>query len=150
MKKVHLIYTRLSLLLRERRAEGFVGTLVNFLIIMTLVAGFIYLMPLFTTKQNVDYMACQLMRTIELSGEVGAEYQAELNRMKEQTNLSPSVSVSATYVADNKIQLRERISITVSVVMKIPLLTPTFSDPVTIDVPVSKTVSGISEVYWKV
>ena len=150
MKKARLIYTRLSLLLRDRRAEGFVGTLVNFLIIMTLVAGFIYLMPLFTTKQNVDYMASQLMRTIELSGEVGAEYQAELNRLKEQTKLYPSVSVSATYIADNKIQLRERISITVSVVMKIPLLAPTFSDPVTIDVPVSKTVSGIGEVYWKV
>ena len=149
MKKARLIFSRLSLLWRDRRAEGFVGTLVSFFVIMILVGGFIFLMPLFTAKQSVDYMASQLTRTIELTGEVGTEYYSELSRLKAESQLDPSVSVSATYISGNRIQLRDRLSVTVSTVVKIPILTPAFSDPVTIDVPVSKTVTGMSEVYWK-
>ncbi len=144
-----LFSSRLSLLIRDRHGGIYVELAVSLLVILSLVWGFIKFMPLYPIKQNVDYMANQLVRTIELTGEVGTEYYAELSRLKAATRLEPSITVSASYIADNKIQLRERLSVTVSVVERIEILSPAFSDPVTVDVPVSKTVAGMSEVYWK-
>ena len=144
-----LLLSRLSVLKRDRRGDMYVELLVSLLVILSLIWGFVKFMPLYPIKQNVDYMANQLVRTIELTGEVGAEYYAELSRLKAATRLEPSISISTTYIADTKIQLRERLSVTVSVVEKIEIFSPAFTDPVTIDVPVSKTVTGMSEVYWK-
>ena len=147
---ISLFLMRLSLLKRDRRGDMYIELAVSLMVILSLVWGFIKFMPLYPIKQNVDYMANQLVRTIELTGEVGTEYYAELSRLKATTRLEPSINISATYIADNKIQLRERLIVTVSVVEQIEIFSPAFTDPVTIDVPVSKTLTGMSEVYWKV
>lgn len=147
---VAAITGRLSLLVRDRRGGSYIELAVYLLVILSLVWGFVKLMPLYPTKQNIDFMANELVRTVELTGEVGSEYYSELSRLKAATNLEPAISISASYIADNKIQLRDRITITVSIVERIEIFSPAFADPVTIDVPISKTVTGLSEVYWKV
>lgn len=147
---VAAISRRLSLFVRDRRGSSYLEMAVGLLVILSLVWCVVKLMPLYPTKQNIDFMANELVRTVELTGEVGTEYYVELTRLKAATRLNPSVTISANYIADNKIQLRERITITVSIVEQIEILTPLFTSPLMIDVPVSKTVTGMSEVYWKV
>ena len=140
---------RLRLLLRDERGDAYVDLLIKLAVIMSLILCFMAVVPLFTVKMKVDYMARSLTRTIELSGQRGSDYSAELSRLKSETTLSPTVNISGSFSGDGKVQLRNPFSVTVTEQNTVKLVTPVFGPPITITVPISSTVSGRGEVYWK-
>jgi hypothetical protein len=139
---------RIHRLLSDRRGDGYLGTLIKLSVILSLTACFIAIAPIFSVKQSVDYMAHTLTRTIELTGEQGAVYQQELERLKAQTRLTPNISISGNF-SGTRIQLREPFILTITVTQRIKIIDPLFAPALTLDVPVSKTITGRGEIYWK-
>ena len=132
--------------LRDKRAETIIATILLIVMVMTLIATFITIFPLFVVKTKVDEIAAQLTRVIELTGETGSEYASELADLRSATGLDPDVSVQP---AEEQYQLREQFTVTVSVNASVNIFTPSFGEPLAISVPISKTMTGRSEVYFK-
>lgn len=132
--------------LKSTRGESFIPMLVAMVLIFTLIATFITMFPVFVTKTKVDTIAAQLTRAIELTGGAGSEYSAELSDLKASTGLDPAVTITPLKV---QYQLREQFTVTVSVNAKVNIFTPAVGEPLAIDIPISKTVTGRSEVYFK-
>lgn len=132
--------------LKCKRAEGYVGMLVAVILIFTLIATFITMFPLFVVKTKVDTMAAQLTRVIELTGAAGAEYAAELAELKAATGLDPTVQIDPI---QEQYQLRERFSLTVTAYAEVTIFVPVSGDPLVIPIPITKTVTGRSEVFFK-
>ncbi|HMM31331.1 MAG TPA: DUF4320 family protein [Clostridia bacterium] len=132
--------------LKNTRAESFITMIVAMFLIFTLIATFITMFPVFVTKTKVDTIAAQLTRAIELTGGAGSEYSAELADLKASTGLDPTVTISPS---KTQYQLREQFTVTVSVSAKVNIFTPAAGEPLTIDIPISKTVTGRSEVFFK-
>jgi hypothetical protein len=132
--------------LKDKRAETIVSTILLIVMVFTLIATFITIFPLFVTKTKVDEIAAQLTRVIELTGETGSEYESELADLRAVTGLDPTVSVRPSA---EQYQLREQFSVTVTVNTTINIFTPSFGEPLSISVPITKTVTGRSEVYFK-
>lgn len=132
--------------LKCKRAESFVGMLVAVIVIFTLIATFITMFPLFVVKTKVDTMAEQLTRVIELTGAAGAEYAAELAELKAGTGLDPTIQIDPI---QEQYQLRERFSLTVTANAEVTIFVPASGDPLVITIPITKTVTGRSEVYFK-
>jgi hypothetical protein len=132
--------------LKNTRGESFIPMLVAMILIFTLIATFITIFPVFVIKTKVDTIASQLTRVIELTGEAGSEYTAELGELRTATGLDPTVNVQP---AAAQYQLREQFTVTVTVTAQVKIFTPAVGEPLTIDVPISKTMVGRSEVYFK-
>ncbi|HWR19914.1 MAG TPA: DUF4320 family protein [Clostridia bacterium] len=132
--------------LKDKRAETIISTILLIVVFFTLVATFITIFPLFVTKTEVDTIAAQLTRVIELTGQAGSEYASELADLRTATGLDPTVSV---HPAAEQYQLREQFTVTVTVNATINIFTPSFGEPLSISVPITKTVTGRSEVYFK-
>ncbi len=139
---------RIRTLLTDRRGDGYLSTLIKLSVILSLTACFIAIAPIFSTKQTVDYMAQSLTRTIELTGEQGPIYQQELERLKAQTRLTPTISITGNF-SGTRIQLREPFTLTITVTQRIKIIDPLFAPALTLDVPVRKTITGRGEVFWK-
>lgn len=135
-------------ILRDKRGEGYVDLAIKIAIILALTIGFVFLAPIFTTKMTVDYITSSLVKTIELTGEQGAAYHAEVNRLRTETGLNPAITVTGNF-SGIKINLREQFSVTVTETLEIPIIQPNLGSGLVIAVPVSKTLSGRGEVYWK-
>jgi hypothetical protein len=132
--------------LKDKRAESFVGLLLAVIVIFTLLATFITMFPLFITKTKVDTMAAQLTRVIELTGAAGTEYQTELTELRASTGLDPDIQIDPI---QEYYQLRERFSVTVTVNADVTIFAPASGDPLVITIPITKTITGRSEVYFK-
>lgn len=138
----------------DNRGESeYIGTMFSLIVIMCFVLSFVTLLPIFTTKTDVDYACQQAVRTIELTGKKGDEYNAlvaELNTVFGEGKFT--ISVDGNFVnsgGEEKIQLREKFTVNLSVPVGIPVITPAIGDPVVITVNVSKSLVGRSEIYWK-
>lgn len=63
--------------------------------------------------------------------------------------LDKEVRISnVTYVSGNKIQLKQTFRVTGSCIYRVTLINPGGFTGYSIDMPISSTVSGMSEVYW--
>lgn len=134
--------------LHNERGVGYFDIIVIMMVVFSLIFCFVSLIPTFIVKQNLDYMTESLARVIEITGGCGGEYQDELARLKEQTGLKPEVILNGEF-KNNKLQLRDKFELTLTGYVSIEIIKPTFAPPIEIKIPVSKTVTGISEVYWK-
>ncbi len=108
-------------LLTDRRGDGYLSTLIKLSVILSLTACFIAVIPIFSVKQSVDYMAQSLTRTIELTGERGPVYEQELERLKAQTRLDPAITITGIFTG-TRIQLREPFTLTLTVTQRIKLV----------------------------
>lgn len=132
--------------LKNKRAESLVGLLLAVIVIFTIIATFITMFPLFIVKTKVDTTAAQLTRVIELTGRAGTEYQTELAELEAATGLEPDIQIDPV---EEIYQLRERFTVTVTVLADVTIFAPASGDPLVVTVPITKTVTGRSEVYFK-
>lgn len=134
----------------KRRADGFIGVIFQFAIIMSLIFCFIALWKPFIYKQNLDYMAKTLVRAVEANGRIDGSITDLQNQLKSELGINPTITWSATYISGtNKIQIRQKFTLTVSDTVTIKLIEPSFSAPLSIKIPVNKKFIGISQVFWK-
>ena len=136
--------------IRDQTAEGYIDVAITILIVFTLMASLLALYPIFTAQQSLNQTAKYTARTIELYGKADDETLAFVTA--DGSLLEPdSVSVDTEwYDATAKtIQLKTLFTVTVTKTVPIVILRPALGDPVIINVNISATARGISEVYWK-
>ncbi len=129
----------------RKKSEAYFEILIEFIIIMSLVMTLVAIWQPFIAKQNLDYMAKVLVRDVEANGEVSSSTYALEDDLKTELGINPTVTWSTT----GRIQLRDRFSVTVSDTVYVEVIRPTFTDPVTVEIPMSKTLTGVSQVLWR-
>ena len=133
---------------RRKRSEAFLDVLFQFAVAMSLIFCFVALWKPFIYKQNMDYMAKTLVRAVEANGRIDSNITALANELKSEMGVNPTWN--AAYISGtNKIQLRQKFTLTVHDTIDIKLIEPTFTSPLVISIPIEKKFIGISQVYWK-
>ncbi len=136
--------------IRDQTAEGYIDVAITVLIVVTLMASLLALYPIFTAQQSLNQMAKYTARTIELYGKADDETLASVTA--DSSLLEPDcVAVDTEWydAAAKTIQLKTLFTVTVTKTVPIVILRPALGDPVVINVSISATARGISEVYWK-
>ena len=135
---------------RRKRSEAFLDVLFQFAVAMSLIFCFVALWKPFIYKQNMDYMAKTLVRAVEANGRIDGNITALANELKSEMGVNPTITWNAVYISGiNKIQLRQKFTLTVHDTIDIKLIEPTFTSPLVISIPIEKKFIGISQVYWK-
>lgn len=135
---------------RRKRSEAFLDVLFQFAVAMSLIFCFVALWKPFIYKQNMDYMAKTLVRAVEANGRIDGNITALANELKSEMGVNPTITWNAAYISGtNKIQLRQKFTLTVHDTIDIKLIEPTFISPLVISIPIEKKFIGISQVYWK-
>lgn len=132
----------------KNRGEGYVELIILMMAAIAFICCLIEIMPLFIKKQYLDYMAQSLARTIEITGSRGEAYIRELDRLRLETGLNPDITIEGNFI-DDKLQLRERFTITLRDRVAVKIIDPSFAPPLEISIPISRSITGVSEVYWK-
>lgn len=135
---------------RRKRSEAFLDVLFQFAVAMSLIFCFVALWKPFIYKQNMDYMAKTLVRAVEANGRIDGNITALANELKSEMGVNPTITWNAAYISGtNKIQLRQKFTLTVHDTIDIKLIEPTFTSPLVISIPIEKKFIGISQIYWK-
>lgn len=132
-------------LLKEKKGEGYVDTVVIVLAAMLVIAFAVKLFPVFVAKNQLNTYATEIMRTAEITGRVGTEVSVKAESLNEQTGISPKVTWQADYISGtNKVQLNDEITVTVSKTVDIG-----FFSFGSFPIELNSKATGRSEVYWK-
>lgn len=136
--------------IRDQTAEGYIDVAITMLIVFTLMASLMALFPLFTAQQSLNQTARYMARTVELYGKAD---DATLNSVTEDSDFTvpDSVDVETQWLdaSQRTIQLKTQFTVIVSKTVPIVILSPALGDPLVINVCISASANGISEVYWK-
>lgn len=136
--------------IRDQTAEAYIDVAITVLIIFAFMASLMALYPIFTAQQSLNQTAKYMARTAELYG------KADDNTLQSVTEngkfVEPdSVSVDTEWkdAVEKTIQLKTPFTVTISKTVPIVIIRPALGDPVTINVLITASANGISEVYWK-
>ena len=132
--------------LKNKKAEGYIDVAVAVLVIAFVLILIISIWSMITLKQDMTYMARELVEAATVSGRIGPEVEARFAELCTESGFTPTVSFSATYFdpITGKVQLGEVISVTLTTKMILPGFGG-FELPFDVSV----TQSGLSRVYWK-
>ncbi len=150
IKKYVLLIT--NKVLQNEKGSEYVSEIFKFALIMALIISFVALPEPFMKKLNLNSMATSIARAVETTGEINTDIEQMIEDYKAETGLNPTIKWEGDFVnvgSAQRIQIRERFSITLTDKVKIKIAEPSFSGPIEIEIPISKTVRGLSEVYWK-
>lgn len=139
--------------MKKKKASAFYELIIKTLVFVTLIATTISFFGVFTRYLNLNYAARRVVREIEISGQVSSETYSLFDKLKSETNVgdSASMSVSASYfkAAQKKIQLRNTFTVTLKSSYRINIFTPLGGSPVGFDIPLAVRLTGMSEKFWK-
>ena len=138
-------------LLLDRRGSAYYELIIKTLVVITLMATLISFLSIFTAYLNLSHMCRRVVRVVELEGQVSDKAYDVFYRLKEQTGLSPEMTVENVQYCDGsqKIQLRDTFTITMTYNYAFTLFKPSFAPPVQINIPMKVSITGMSEKYWK-
>lgn len=139
-------------LLSNRKGSAYYELIVKTLVVITLMATVMSFLSIFTAYLNLNNMCRRVVRVVELDGQVSDNAYGVFNRLKEQTGLSPEMTVGDVEYCDEqsqKIQLRDTFTVTMTYSYPFTLFKPSFAPPVQIDIPMKVSITGMSEKYWK-
>lgn len=129
-------------ILKSKRGEGYMDVAVGILCLMLVVAFAVTLLPVFTTKQQLDIFAAEIVRQAEIEG--GTSVSSRIDHMKAQTGLDPSIRWDCDYYSGSKVQLNGDIEV---------ILTDTVDVGFFIfgswPIEIRAKATGKSEVYYK-
>lgn len=132
-------------LLKEKKGEGYVDTVVIVLAAMLVIAFAVKLFPVFVAKNQLNTYATEIMRTAEITGRVGTEISVKAESLNEQTGISPKITWQADYISGtNKVQLNDEMTVNVSSTVDIG-----FFSFGSFPIELNSKATGRSEVYWK-
>ncbi len=137
-------------ILMRRSGSTTVEALVAMLLLFAVVGTFLLVPPVFTHKQNIDVMARKLVRAVEVSGTIDEHIDELYNRLANELGIHPTVEWEANYIpGTNHIQLRDTFRLKLTASYPITIFEPTFTAPIQAHIPISITLTGVSEVYFK-
>ncbi len=138
-----------SRLQNDQSGEGYVDIAIIILIVFVLMASLLAVFPILTAQQSLNNTVSQIVRTVEITGNAGAEVDSLLNQL---TSVKPdNLTWQTTWkdAANKTIQLKTAFTVTATKKVQLVVLRPSFGDPLVIEIEISATASGISEVYFK-
>ena len=132
--------------LKNKKAEGYIDVAVAVLVIAFVLILIISIWSMITLKQDMTYMARELVEAATVSGRIGPEVEARFAELCAESGFTPTASFSATYFdpITGNVQLGEVISVTLTTEMILPGFGG-FELPFDVSV----TQSGLSRMYWK-
>jgi hypothetical protein len=135
---------------KDSRGEFFLDMLIGFMVLMSIILSLLTLPELFIKKQEIDYMAKTIVRRVEIEGELNSKVNELIDSLAYESGFKPRIEWEGNfYGSSNRLQIRERFKLTLNHMVRIKLIDPAFSNPVFMDIPISKSIYGVSEVYWK-
>ena len=124
--------------------------MIKTLVVITLMVTVLSFLSIFTTYLNLNHICRRVVRVVELEGQVSDKAYGVFYRLKQQTGLSPEMTVEdVNYHDGQKIQLRDTFTITMTYNHPFTIFTPSFAPPVKIMIPMKVSITGMSEKYWK-
>ena len=132
----------LKRILKSKRGEGYIDIAIGILCLMLVVALAVSLFPVYTTKQQLDLFAAEIVREAEITG--GTNVSARINIMCQQTGLNPQIEWNCDYFGGSRVQLNGDISVTVTDTVDIG-----FFFFGSFPIRIRARASGKSEVYYK-
>lgn len=137
-------------LLTNQSGSSYFDLMVKTLVVITLMLTVISFLSVFTTYLNLNHICRRVVRVVELEGQVSDRANDVFYRLKQQTGLSPDMTVEdVDYLDGQKIQLRDTFTVTMTYSYSFTIFTPSFAPPVEIQIPMKVSISGMSEHYWK-
>lgn len=138
-------------LLSDRKGSAYYELIIKTLVVITLMASVMSFLSIFTAYLNLNHMCRRVVRVVELEGQVSDNAYAIFYRLKEQTGLSPEMTVEDVEYCggSQKIQLRDTFTVTMTASYAFTLFKPSFTPPVQINIPMKVSITGMSEKYWK-
>ncbi|WP_313559036.1 DUF4320 family protein [Ruminiclostridium cellobioparum] len=137
-------------LLSERKGSSYFDLMIKTLVVITLMVTVMSFLSIFTTYLNLNHVCRRMVRVVELEGEVSDRAYDVFYRLKQQTGLSPEMTVEdVEYCEDQKIQLRDTFTITMTYSYPFTIFAPSFAPPVVVQIPMKASITGMSEHYWK-
>jgi hypothetical protein len=138
--------------LLNKEGSSYFDLIIKTLVVITLMATVISFLGVFTTYLNLNHMCRRVVRVVELEGQIAEPVYDVFDRLKQQTGLSPEMTVEDVAYCDEqsqKIQLRDTFTITMAYSYAFTLFKPSFAPPVQIHIPMRVSIAGMSEKYWK-
>lgn len=137
-------------LILSRKGSSYFDLMIKTLVVITLMVTVMSFLSIFTTYLNLNHVCRRVVRVVELEGEVSDKAYDVFYRLKQQTGLSPEMTVEdVEYCEDQKIQLRDTFTVTMVYSYPFTIFTPSFAPPVQINIPMKVSITGMSEKYWK-
>ena len=112
---------------KKKKGSIAIWQIFEIILFAALVYTFITLWPVFLQKQNVDYIAKTMVRAVETNGRIDSSITDLQHELENDFGVELTVTDHAT----------------------IRIMNHTFGDPLDINVPMSKTLVGVSQVFWK-
>jgi hypothetical protein len=132
----------LKKILKSRRGEGYIDVAVGILCLLLVVAFAVQLFPVFTSKQQLDIFATEIVREAEIKGSTSVD--SRIAHMREQTGLDPAIRWNCDYYSGKKVQLNGDIEVLLTDTVDIGFF---IFGPFPIEIQAKAT--GKSEVYYK-
>ena len=129
-------------ILKSRRGEGYIDVAIGILCLMLVVALAVNFLPVFTTKQQLDLFAAEIVREAEIAG--GTHVSARISAMRQQTGLDPQIVWDCDYFRGSRVQLNGNISVKLTDTVDIG-----FFFFGSFPIQIQAKASGKSEVYYK-
>ena len=134
---------------KNQSGEGYVDVAIVILIVFALMASLLAVFPILSAQQSLNSTVRQIARTVEITGNAGIEVDALLDQL---TSTNPDSLTWQTTWKDpvNKtIQLKTPFTVTANKTVPLTIISPSFGDPLVIEISITASASGISEVYYK-
>lgn len=120
------------------------GAFILMFVMMVLVL-FISVMGVMNTSQKLHSVAAELTRYVELRGRVDSEVYVELDRLANIAGVTvESKSITGSFSSGSKLQLGADFTVTLTTTSRFGI-----GGILSVPVPLTTTVSGRSERYWK-
>ena len=129
-------------ILKSKRGEGYIDIAVGILCLLLVVAFAVQLFPVFTSKQQLDIFATEIVREAEIKGSTSVE--SRIADMREQTGLDPDIRWDCDYYSGKKVQLNGDIEVVLTDTVDIGFFI--FGS---FPIEIQAKATGKSEVYYK-
>lgn len=129
-------------ILSSKRGEGYIDVAIGLLCLILVVALAVNFLPVFTTKQQLDIFAKEIVRQAEIVG--GTNVSSRINDMKAETGLDPDIRWDCDYYSGKKVQLNDDIEVTLTETVDIGFFV--FGS---FPIEIRAKATGKSEVYYK-
>lgn len=135
----------------KKKGSVMIWQMFEIILFVALVYTFVTFYPVFIQKQNVDYIAKTMVRAVETNGRIDSSITDLQHELEDDFGIEiDDVRWSTQYVAGtNKIQIKTKFYLTITDYATVRIMNPTFGNPLDIDIPITKKLTGISQVFWK-
>lgn len=134
-------------LLKSKKGDGYIDVVVSVLVYMMLIVVALNVFQFFILKQDIDYIAKELIEVATANGSTSGEVDLRYYELCKETGIYPSYSFEGSIYmsgSNHKVQLGDTIAVKV-------IYTSFIKGIGAFKVPVSMTASysGLSKYYWK-